>query len=132
MNPSPPVILFVYNADSGLIAGLKDVIHRAVSPDTFECNLCRLTFEATGMKEEWREFVDALPLRVQFMHRDHMTQCYPQQKEAFPAVFLRRGSYLSLLLAADEINACEDLGTLMALIRKKLAQEGLLEEPVPA
>ncbi len=132
MNPSPPVILFVYNADSGLIAGLKDYVHKAVSPDSYECNLFRVTYGAAGMKDMWREFVDALPLRVQFLHRDNMAKLYPQLHATFPAAFLRRGSYLTLFLSADEINACGDLDDLMALVEERLAQEGLLGEAVPA
>jgi hypothetical protein len=132
MNPSPPVILFVYNADSGLIAGLKEYVHKAVSPDTYECNLFQVTYGAAGMKEKWREFVDALPLRVEFLHRDTMARRYPEIPAEFPAAFLRRGSYLTLFLSAEEINACGDLDALIALVEEKLAQQQLLGEAVPA
>jgi hypothetical protein len=132
MNPSPPVILFVCNADSGLIAGLKDYLQRVVSPEASRCTLCRLTCGAAGMKEKWRRFVDTLPLRAEFLHRDHMAMRYPQAATTYPAVFLRRGSHLSLLLSAGEIDACRGLDDLMALVGKKLAQEGLLGEAVPA
>lgn len=111
---------------------MKDYVHKAVSPDSYECNLFRVTYGAAGMKDMWREFVDALPLRVQFLHRDNMAKLYPQLHATFPAAFLRRGSYLTLFLSADEINACGDLDDLMALVEERLAQEGLLGEAVPA
>lgn len=132
MNPSPPSILFVYDADSGLIAGLKGYLRQVVSPDASRCTLCRLTCGAAGMKEAWRRFVDGLPLRAEFLHRDHMATRYPQATTAYPAVFLRRGAHLALLVAAEEILACPGLDDLMGLIEKKLAQEGLLGEAVPA
>jgi len=36
--------IFVYNADSGPINGLKDYFHKIIKPETYECNLCAVTF----------------------------------------------------------------------------------------
>ncbi len=41
-------LLFVYNADSGLVAGLFDSAHKLLSPSTYQCQLCTLTHGVTG------------------------------------------------------------------------------------
>ncbi|WP_232221892.1 hypothetical protein [Methanococcoides burtonii] len=49
---SKNTLIFVYNADSGLINEMKDYVHKIVSPSTYECNLCAITYGNTGIKNE--------------------------------------------------------------------------------
>ncbi len=62
MNSSTTRLIFVYNADSGLLNAVKDAIHKAISPSTYPCRLCGLTFGAVRMKSAWKEFIDGLGL----------------------------------------------------------------------
>ena len=48
-----PTFLFVYNADSGPLKALFDFGHKIVSPGTYPCSLCRLTYGPFGMRREW-------------------------------------------------------------------------------
>ena len=59
-----PTLLFVYNADSGLLNSAKDYVHKIISPKTYECNLCAVTFGNFGIKNEWKRFVDSLNYSV--------------------------------------------------------------------
>jgi len=59
-------IIFVYNANSGFFSSLKDTIHKTISPDTYQCNLCQVTFGAFNMKDEWKEFIEKLPYEIDF------------------------------------------------------------------
>jgi len=45
-------LIFVYNADSGLLKGIKDLIHKNVSPDTYPCSLCAVTYDNFDMRRE--------------------------------------------------------------------------------
>jgi len=45
-------IVFIYNAKSGLFAGLSDVVTKIVAPSQYECNLCKITYGPLSMKEE--------------------------------------------------------------------------------
>lgn len=45
-------LLFVYNADSSLFAQAKDYLHKTVSPDTYQCRLCQLTYPGMSMDQE--------------------------------------------------------------------------------
>jgi hypothetical protein len=37
-------LLFVYNADSGLFNSIAEAAHKIVSPQTYRCDLCRITY----------------------------------------------------------------------------------------
>ena len=39
-------IQFIYNAKSGLANSIFDLAHKLISPDTYECNLCKITHGA--------------------------------------------------------------------------------------
>ena len=80
-------LIFVYNADSGLISGLKDMVHKIVSPETYECSLCAITYGNTGMHGQWRDFVDSLDADVEFLYRDELSDRYDINDVDLPAAF---------------------------------------------
>ena len=113
-------IVFVYNADSGLVNEMKDYVHKIVSPASYECNLCAITYGNTGMKGEWKSFVNDLPVPVVFLHKDEFHEQFNYPGASFPCVYLQRGNKLDLLITSDEINECNDLEDLKALVKDKL------------
>ncbi|SMB99010.1 hypothetical protein SAMN00120144_3663 [Hymenobacter roseosalivarius DSM 11622] len=81
-------LLFVYNADAGLANGLLDMAHKILSPRTYPCSLCGITYGTTHMRPDWRQFLQSLPLESRFLHRDEFQQQFPGLKNpALPAVF---------------------------------------------
>ncbi|GAB7016402.1 hypothetical protein [Methanogenium cariaci] len=120
------ILVFVYNADSGVFSELKDYVHKAVSPSTYDCPLCALTYGSTGMKKEWNTFLKELDFRVEFLHRDEMAKKYPAVGVPLPAVFKKSGSSMNLVVNAGEIGACRDLEELMDLLTYKLKHVGVM------
>jgi len=114
MNPRRPQILFVYNVDLTPFALLSDFVHRIVSPDTYPCRLCDLTYDRFTMKREWNRFVATLPADCAFELRDRFRRKYPAYADVpLPAVFGRTaGGTLRILLSAEEINAARTLASL--------------------
>ena len=117
---SKPTLLFVYNADSGLLNTAKDLVHKIASPKTYECNLCAVTFGNFGMKNEWKIFVDSLEYSVEFLHRNEFTQQYSLKNERFPAVFIKHGETITKIISNIEINKCKTLDDLIVLVKKKI------------
>jgi hypothetical protein len=119
-------LILVYNAESGFFNIVKDGLHKIVSPSTYHCNLCALTYGTVKMKDEWKTFIDKLKIPTEFLHRDEFLRklkSHPHNiKDAkFPAVFLDKGGKISLLITHNEINECKTLNDLMNLITNKLA-----------
>lgn len=114
-------LLFVYNADSGILASLKDVVHKAVSPGTYQCNLCKITYGPLLMKDEWDAYITSLPYEAEFMHRDEFRTQYSEWKnEPLPALFAVEGERLSVAIPATAMNAAHTMQDLTSLISKFL------------
>jgi len=114
-------ILFVYNADSGLFNTLTDIAHKIFAPQTYECNLCAITYGNFAMRAEWKEFLETLEHELEFLHRDEFGGRYPGMATPLPAIFFRDGDRLEPMITADEINACGSAEELKELIRARLA-----------
>jgi hypothetical protein len=121
-NESKPVIVFVYNADGGLFNALSDVAHKIFSPETYACNLCALTHTPFGMRREWREFLESLDARTEFLHADELRSRHGLTKLSLPVILLRRGASLEEFIDAAAINSCRTLDELKRLITAGLSR----------
>ncbi|HET9946480.1 MAG TPA: hypothetical protein VFQ63_00245 [Patescibacteria group bacterium] len=117
-------LLFVYNANSSLFNQLGDLIHKTVSPRTYPCRLCGLTYSGVSMKREWKEFIEALPFQSAFLHKDEFVKKYLTfSNTPLPAVFLEKGNSLTLFLNAQEINKLQTLNELKDVVESKVNNE---------
>ncbi len=91
---SPQKLVFVYNADSGVANVVKDFFHRIVSPDTYPCNLCAVTYSNFGMKASWKSFVENLDVPVVFLHKDEFHEEYEIERVEFPSVLVEEDGNL--------------------------------------
>ncbi len=125
MKNSETELILVYNADSGFFNIIKDGLHKTISPSTYQCNLCALTYGTVRMKDEWKKFINKLDIPAEFLHRDEFIEKLKKhphnvKNAKFPAVFLNRDGKISLFINRDEINNCKTLKDLIDLITKKL------------
>lgn len=123
-------LVFIYNAKSGLLNGALDYVHKIVSPRTYECSLCGLTYGNLGMRREWEAFLRTLPVPVEFAYPDTM----PALPDGQPLPTLPVGvlvgdhkhddkhddKHCGILLSASEMNACTSLANLMARVSERL------------
>lgn len=114
-------LIFVYNADSGLFNTLSDIGHKIFSPQTYECNLCAITHGYFSMQQEWKTFIESLDIDLEFLHRDELQARYQRDNIALPSILLKRENQLDILINRDEINRCQQIPELKALIRDRLA-----------
>ena len=118
-------LLFVYNADSGVLNAIKDGIIKITNPNEYECKLCALTFGVATMKGEWRRYINSLPVESKFLHRDEFEEQYNERVE-LPATFLEEDGELSLIISSDEYNELTTLRGLQSLVRTKLKSYGVI------
>jgi hypothetical protein len=116
-------LIFVYNADSGLLNSLKDWAHKIVSPGTYPCNLCALTYDNLGMRRSWREFIDRLGYEVEFLHRDELAERYEVKDVPLPAAFILQDNALNLWIRCETMDVMNSLDELETLVTQKLTQE---------
>lgn len=112
-------LIFVYNADSGLFNSLNNFAHKIFSPSTYQCNLCALTYGNFLMKQEWKNFIESLPVQTVFLHKDEFINQY-KINVTLPAVFMLNDKLINEVITADEINNCNSLDELQNLIILKM------------
>jgi hypothetical protein len=113
-------LLFVYAGDSGIANGLVNYVHKIVSPGTYECHLCALTDGPLGRRPAWSRALAELAPDATFLHRDELRRQYGTDQPSLPAVFVLRDGRPELLITKAEIDACADLGALIALLRTRV------------
>jgi hypothetical protein len=115
-------LIFIYNADSGLRNLLIDGAHKILSPDTYECNLCDITYGAFTENRVWKEFRKNSDLELEFLHRDEFTKTYRSKfgyRFTFPIVLALVGEALEVFIKTEELNALEDADALIGLIAER-------------
>ena len=112
--------IFVYNAKGGKLNYVIDTIHKYVSPSTYDCNLCQITYDLK-MKKAWKEFINDTPHLFKFFHLEELVdfglEAYRNQ---LPICFEKIGNKYEVLINRDEMNAFKDEFELINLINQKL------------
>ncbi len=108
-------LIFVYNADSGLMNTLLDIGHKALSPQTYQCHLCGLTFGLIGEHKQWKKFREESATEMEFLHRDEFEQKYVQKFE-YP-VILKEDKNLTMVISQTELNEIKTLDELISQVK---------------
>ena len=117
-------LIFIYNAKSGVVNELIDFAHKIVSPETYDCNLCAISYGAFFMKKKWSTYIENLPFKSTFTYKDKFSKNgYSNIK--FPSVFIRSNEKLDEIISAAEINEIKNLDQLIGLLNQRLYQQGI-------
>ena len=115
-------IVFIYNAKSGTVNSLIDWAHKIVSPDTYECSLCSMTYDNFGKRAEWSKFLREIKVKSSFIYKDHIMNDQNLKDASLPCAYLKKSNDIRLLISSDEMNAYKDLEELIVGLRKKLEE----------
>lgn len=96
-------LIFVYNANGGKFNAFMDMMHKVVSPTTYPCSLCAITYGTFTIEPEWEAFIATLSTPPVFLHKDEFLLQYPNNNTALPAVFEIGNGNLQLLITAEEM-----------------------------
>jgi hypothetical protein len=133
-------LIFVYNANSGKLNSLLDSAHKIVSPTTYECTLCHLTFGVFKENELWARFRESATntnssLQLEFLHKDEFEKQYWSKwlpKYSYPIILsltddvqdyndgFGTNSGMDIFLNTKELNQITETEILMETIHKKI------------
>lgn len=116
-----PRLLIVYNAEEGVVAGVKDSLHKWLKPETYPCRLCAVTHGLVRMDAKWKRFLARVPLEVRVYHRPDFRSRYPALDVALPAVLVEHGREAEVLIGADALAGIDTVDALIAAIEARLA-----------
>lgn len=116
-------LFFVYNANSGLNNALLDSAHKLLSPKTYDCKLCQLTYGLWTENKKWKAFREQSPVEMIFLHKDEYTKTFKSKFESLydlPVILYQDNYDLSLIMSKDELNEIEEVDTLISKIESRL------------
>jgi hypothetical protein len=114
-------LVIVYNANAGIAAGVMDSVHKLVSPSTYPCQLCAVTYGLTSMRRDWRVFLDGLGMELVFHHRPDFRAAFPQAADwPLPLVAVEEGGVLRELVSAADFHDIPDLVSLIQVVNSRL------------
>ena len=118
-------LVLVYNADAEIVAGLFDLAHKLVSPATYPCSLCGVTYGLFGMNHQWRDYLSSLALPVAFFHRPDFRAAYPAfADEPLPLVAHDDGGVLTIWLDAAALMSLTTVEALIAALQLRIDAAG--------
>ena len=114
-------LIFVYRANSGPTSLALDFIHKIVSPKTYSCNLCNVTYGNFSMKDRWREYIESIDIPVTFEYEDTIKNKSKIIKDSLkPCAYIKRDGQYVEILSSKEINDCKNLDQLILLLDSRL------------
>ena len=110
-------LIFVYNADSGVLNLLKDAAHKMLWPETYPCSLCALTYGAMSEKRRWRDFRQSDGRNKRFLHKDEFEAEFNERYD-YPVVLEQNSKFnaaekLSVVFDRKSLNELQDLDSLI-------------------
>jgi hypothetical protein len=115
--PAPDRLIFIYNANGGLVQMALDSLHKTLSPSTYPCSLCAVTYGSLRMEPKWRKWLAELPMPAVFQHKDDT----PHKSIPLPAVLRERRGQVEVLIDAPTLNGLGTLDELIAQMEARLA-----------
>ncbi len=124
-------LVFVYNANAGLLAGALDSLHKMLSPATYPCSLCAITYGSFTMDRRWRDWLRTLPIATEFYHRPDFRAAFPHAADwPLPLVAIAddnvaHNAGLRPLIDAATLDGLTGVDPLIALLAARLRAAGL-------
>lgn len=113
-------LIFIYNAKSGFMHGVMDLISKSASPKTYPCKLCQMTYSGGTMNKVWKSYVASLNIPSTFLHKNEFERAYPKVNTKYPAVLLKRNRSLKVVLSAEDFDKLKDLSDLVNTLNERL------------
>ena len=115
-------LLFIYNVNSGKTRSFPDAILKAVCPQTYNCNLCTITYGIFKEDKTWKNFREASDLSMEFLHLDEFKKRYASKfgyKFTFPIVLSANQNELEIVVSTEKLNSLKNAEELIQVITNR-------------
>ena len=117
-------LIFIYNAKSGLVNEFLDFAHKIVSPSTYNCNLCALSYGNFSMKKKWSDYISSLPVKSTFTYKDKVSD-YGYDNIKLPSIIFQDKSKSEVIISSEEINKLKKIDQLINILSDRLKDQGM-------
>ncbi|CAM3287015.1 GTPase [Aequorivita lipolytica] len=111
--------IFVYNADSGKLNAYKDMLHKIISPSTYQCSLCDITYGVFKEKEIWKNFRQSSAIDFEFLHKNEFYTKYKSKfllKYDLPIILAENHGELEIAVSKKELDNLKNAEELITLV----------------
>ncbi len=112
-------IFFVYNANDDFPSIVGDFFHKSLSPKTYPCQLCKLTYGAFAKKQQWKEFLSSISYKYEFIYKNNIEKLNYTDSE-YPIILFGNKNEWNILVTKKELNNCQTIEQLINIINLKL------------
>ena len=117
-------LIFIYNAKSGIVNEFLDFAHKIVSPSTYNCNLCALSYGNFSMKKKWSDYISSLPVKSTFTYKDKVSE-YGYDNIKLPSIIFKDKSKSKVIISSEEINKLKKIDHLINILSDRLKDQGM-------
>ena len=116
-------IIFIYNAKSDYISEVKGFFTKIITPEKYDCDLCRLTYGAVSIKDGWRVYLASIPYDKVFLHKDELVGEYEKYKDyELPCILTELNDKVTELVSKKDFKNLKSVEEITALLDKQLIQ----------
>ena len=115
-------LIFIYNANSGAVNSLLDSARKLITPSTYNCNLCDITFGVFSERAAWKHFRESSGIDMVFLHKDEFLKQYKSKwlpKYEFPIILSEEKKRLDLFISTEELNELKSVNELVEEIQNR-------------
>tara|TARA_A200000113_G_scaffold116615_1_gene104635 strand:- start:171 stop:1004 length:834 start_codon:yes stop_codon:yes gene_type:complete len=117
-------LIFIYNAKSGIVNEFLDFAHKIISPSTYNCNLCAISYGNFTMKKKWSDYISSLPVRSTFTYKDKVSE-YGYDNIKLPSIIFQDKSKSKVIVSSEEINKLKKIDQLINILSDRLKDQGM-------
>lgn len=114
-------LVFVYNANSGMLSQLVDFAHKIFKPSTYKCELCALTHHSLGERLMWKVFKRGSDADLNFYYIPEFQEKYKVSFD-YPVILVENNNSLSVLMNKDELRGIKDLEELITQLEDRIKE----------
>ena len=117
-------IIFIYNAKSGFFNAFLDWSHKIISPKTYDCNLCSITYNNFGKEKKWKEFLKNINIQSHFYYIDHLKELdFVIEANELPCVFIKKNKEYKIIINSEEMDTFNNVEELINRLKDFLNQQ---------
>lgn len=112
-------LIFIYNADSGLLPLLKDFTHKIISPTTYPCSLCALTYDTFSESKAWKSFRQNSNTEMVFYHKDEFESVYASVYK-YPCILSQNPKGFDEIISKQTLDRLSNVEELIHIIKAEI------------
>ena len=97
-----------------------DTLHKYLSPKTYECNLCQITYDLK-MRKAWKNYIEESPHDFKFLHLEELSDFGLEGYiNELPICLEKLNGKYKVIINKNEMNAFQDEHELIESLKTKL------------